>query len=162
MIPQLVLEADFILKTKCESWDFNDPKTNIELFSSLMLKIMEENNGVGLAAPQIGFSYRIFVMGKDGEYWVCINPEILEKGVEEVIDTEGCLSFPALFLKVKRTEKIKVKYLNIKGEEKIETLTGLWSRCFQHELDHLDGIVFTEKVSRLSLDIAKRKRKKNK
>ena len=162
MIPQLVLETDSVLRTKCESWDFNNPPTNIELFSNMIYRIMEENNGVGLAAPQVGFSYRIFVMGNNEEYFTCINPEILEKSVEEVIESEGCLSFPALFLKVKRAEKIKVKYFNIKGEEKIETLTGLWSRCFQHELDHLNGIVFTEQVSRLSLNIANRKRKKKK
>jgi peptide deformylase len=162
MIPTLVLENDKVLRTVCPNWVFNDSSVDIRSLVDSMRSIMIEFNGIGLAAPQIGFLYRIFIMGDDELKWVCINPEILEKSVEEVIDSEGCLSFPALFLKVKRAEKIKVKYFDIEGEERVEVLTGIWSRCFQHELDHLNGIVFTEKVSKLSLDIAKRKRKKNK
>jgi len=158
---ELLSEKSILLRTICPVWDFNNLLANVEILSKYMYSFMRNNNGIGLAAPQLGLLYRIFIMGDDERFWVCINPEILEKSVEEVIETEGCLSFPGLFFKVKRSEYVKVKYFDISGNEKTETLTGIWSRCFQHELDHLNGVLFTEKVSKLVLDMAKKKRLKD-
>jgi peptide deformylase len=156
----LILETNELLRTVCPLWDFNNPPAEPKLLEISMHSIMQESHGVGLAAPQLGLLYRVFVMGDTERSWTCVNPEILEKSTEEELDIEGCLSFPNLHLKIKRPVSIKVKYFDFTGKETIETLTGLWARCFLHELDHLNGVVFTTKVSKLVLDMAKRKRNK--
>jgi peptide deformylase len=112
---------------------------------------------VGLAANQVGIKARIFVIGNVETELTCINPETILISETEVNNFEGCLSFPSLRLKVKRPATIKVRFLNENLEEKEMTLNGLLARCFQHELDHLNGIVFTEKVSKLVLAMAKKK-----
>ena len=131
-----------------------------------MLETMRMHEGIGLAAPQVGLTLRMFVMLAGDEEMICINPsfEPLRAGqIEEVglIDSqEGCLSYPKLYLKVKRHKEIKASYFDLNGQ-KVETiLNGLPSRCFQHELDHLNGITFTAKVSKLVLSLAKKRRAK--
>ena len=79
-----------------------------------------------------------------------INPEIIEFGKEEIELEEGCLSIPGIYKRVKRPEKIKVRYQNEKGETVEEELNEVWARVFQHELDHLDGILFIDKISPLN------------
>ena len=154
----LIKETDVVLRQVAEVWDFEkdgDPKDLIHNMS----KVMIENNGIGLAAPQVGVSKRIFVMGNATKLIACINPELLE-GEGQVMDQEGCLSFPNLWLNVKRYDKIKVRYYNITGELVETEFTGLLSRVFQHERDHLDGVCFDTRVGKLSLEFAKSKRKK--
>lgn len=155
---KLIKEDDPILRQVATPWDFSldgDPNDLIRR----MAKTMIEKNGIGLAAPQVGISKRIFIMGNDTKLFACINPEILEEE-NVVVDTEGCLSFPNLWLKVKRSDKIKVKYYNALGQEVITEFTGLISRVYQHERDHLDGICFDTRVGPVTLDFAKQKRKK--
>ena len=155
---KLVNEDNEILRVPAQPWDFavdGDPNDLIRRMS----KVMIENTGIGLAAPQVGINKRIFVMGNEAKLYACINPEIIE-GQGNVSDKEGCLSFPELWLTVKRYETIKVKYYNAVGEEVITEFTGLIARVFQHERDHLDGICFDTKVGPVSLDFAKQKRKK--
>ena len=79
-----------------------------------------------------------------------INPEIIEESQEIVELEEGCLSIPGIYKRVKRPEKVKVKYLNENGKEIIEELDGIWARVFQHELDHLNGVLFIDKLSPLN------------
>lgn len=156
---KLVNENDDILKQVIEAYDW-DKEPKPEFLVMEMMKIMFQNGGIGLAAPQIGVAKRIFVMGTPEKSYVCINPEILS-GEGEIKDLEGCLSYPGLYLHVKRYETITVRYQNILGETKEESFDGIIARCFQHELDHLNGICFVEKVGKLSLDLAKKRRKKN-
>lgn len=154
----LLKENDIQLRQVSAPWEFTvdgDPNTLIKN----MAKVMFENNGIGLAAPQCGVSKRIFIMGNTDKLYACINPKIIE-GTGDVIDLEGCLSFPNLWLKVKRFETIKVAYQNALAETVETTFTGLIARVFQHELEHLDGICFDTKVGPVSLDFAKKKRKK--
>lgn len=113
-----------------------------------MVETMHEANGVGLAAPQVGINKRIFVIDVgDGQIRKVINPEILE--LSDIIENndEGCLSVPGIYKPVKRSVKIKVKYLNEKNEEIIEEATELLARAFQHEYDHLEAILFVDKIS---------------
>lgn len=155
---KLVKEDEPLLRQVATNWDFvvdGDPNDLIRRMS----KVMIEHNGIGLAGPQVGIGKRIFVMGNETKLYACINPEILE-GQGEISDQEGCLSFPELWLRVKRYEKIKVKYFNAVGEEIVTEFSGLIARVFQHERDHLDGICFDTKVGPVSLDFAKQKRKK--
>ncbi len=115
-----------------------------------MVETMREENGVGLAANQVGLTQRFFVAEVDGNVKKIINPEIIEFGKEEIELEEGCLSIPGIYKRVKRPEKIKVRYQNEKGETVEEELNEVWARVFQHELDHLDGILFIDKISPLN------------
>jgi len=155
---KLVKENDEVLRQQATAWDFDIDGDPSELIRHLA-KTMMENNGIGLAAPQVGILKRIFVMGNEQRLFACINPEILES-TGEYIDQEGCLSFPNLWLKVRRYEKIKVKYYNALGEEIISEFEGIIGRVFQHERDHLDGVCFDTRVGKLSLEMAKNRRKK--
>lgn len=158
MVIKLLKENDPLLREVSTSWDFNVDGNPSELVKS-MGKVMMENNGIGLAAPQVGVLKRIFVMGNVEKFVVCINPEIIN-GIGEVRDIEGCLSFPDLWLHVKRYETINVRYTTVENKLVENTFSGLIARVFQHELEHLDGVCFDTKVGPVSLDVAKRRRKK--
>ena len=155
----LIKETNPTLILPSSPWDWDQDGEIVELAHS-MLKMMFENHGIGLAAPQIGINKRIFVMGNPTLSYVCVNPEIIS-GTGTVKDQEGCLSFPGLWLHVNRYESIKVKYYDVLGKEHERELTGLMARVFQHEHDHLDGVCFVSKVSKLSLSLAEKRRKKN-
>lgn len=155
---RLLQENDALLRQISEPWDFTVDGDPTELVKS-MTRIMFENNGIGLAAPQCGVLKRLFIMGNQEKLYACINPEIIEAD-GNIMDQEGCLSFPDLWLNVKRNDRIKVRYYNAQGEEVIKEFTGIISRVFQHERDHLDGICFDTRTAKLSLELAKNRRKK--
>jgi peptide deformylase len=107
----------------------------------------------------------MFVMGNHleihkGKKWTCINPEIVEVSKQTTRLKEGCLTFPFLFLDIERPSAIKVKYLDEELKEQEEEMIGIVARCFLHEYDHMQGIVFTEKVTKFKLDYALKKRDK--
>ena len=163
----LVKDSSPILSQKCPVFDFD---TNFDEYESYtqylkelthnMFKIMYQSEGIGLSAPQIGLLERLFVMDVDSEQIVCVNPKIIEFSDKDVLYLEGCLSFPGLKLNIKRPESIYVCYQLIDGSEIRRNLDGIASRCFQHELDHLNGITFDSKISKLSLKIAKERQTK--
>lgn len=152
----LIPEDSPILSTRAEEYVWNGDIDLNDLVPQ-MFSIMINNNGVGLAAPQIGVSKRILVINYEDTLLACINPEIVN-GSGEVSGTEGCLSFPGLWLKVKRYETVMVRYQDMTGNNREETFSGFMARIFQHELDHLDGICFVKKVGPVALSLAKRKR----
>ena len=130
-----------------------------------MFETMKKYGGIGLSANQVGKPYRMFVMGdhpniSKGKKWVCINPKITNVTQDLIRYKEGCLTFPFLFLDIERQQDISVEYLDENLEKKEEHMTGIVARCFQHEFDHMQGIVFTEHVSKLKLDMAMKKRDK--
>jgi peptide deformylase len=148
------------------AWDFNTDGDAAEL-ESQMIKFMIENQGIGLAANQIGLTKRVFVMGSYNikgfpQPFALFNPVILEASEETVLDQEGCLSYPGLYLTVKRPAWVRVAYQNSKGDVIEAKLTGYLSKCFQHELDHLNGVCFVDKVSKLKLQLAMKKLRKHK
>jgi peptide deformylase len=155
---QLVKEDSPVLREIAMPWDFTVDGDPNDLIRE-MTRVMMENNGIGLAGPQVGINKRIFVMGNKDKLFACINPEILEAD-GNIMDLEGCLSFPNLWLRVRRAENIKVRYFNAVGAEIITEFTGLISRVFQHERDHLDGVCYDTRVAKLSLEMAKNRRKK--
>jgi len=115
-----------------------------------MVQTMKKDGGIGLAAPQVGISKRIIVVDTDlkgQRILALVNPEIIEKSKEKDKDEEGCLSFPGIFLEIKRSKKVKVKALDINGEKVELTADGLLARVFQHEIDHLDGILFIDRLN---------------
>ena len=111
--------------------------------SDIMSEIMIKNQGIGLAAPQIGLSYRAFIIRFPDKHLLYINPEIISTGNENIEMEEGCLSLPGVYLKVNRPKKIKVKWTKPNGKEQIATYEGLTSRVFQHEYDHLSGVLIS-------------------
>ncbi|MGK4198393.1 peptide deformylase [uncultured Fusobacterium sp.] len=113
-----------------------------------MVETMHSAKGVGLAAPQVGISKRIFVCDQgDGVVRKVINP-VITPLTEKLMDyEEGCLSVPGIYKKVQRPEKIKIEYLNEKGESVTEEVEGFLAIIMQHEYDHLNAVLFVDKVS---------------
>lgn len=153
------------LITPSDAWDFELDK-DAQSIETSMIEFMLKNYGIGLAANQIGMTKRIFVMGSyniDGfpAPFAVFNPKILHTSNELESGQEGCLSYPDLWLTVKRPASIVVEYQNSKGDTYVQEMTGLVARCFQHEFDHLDGVCFVDKVSRLKLQLAMKKIRKN-
>ena len=111
-----------------------------------MGKTMLEKDGVGLAAPQIGKNIRIIAVNIEGKPTTMINPKILKKSWRKEIDQEGCLSVPDTFGQVKRHKKISYCYFDNSGKKIKDAAEGLLARVIQHEVDHLDGILFIDKA----------------
>ena len=143
----LIIRDPEKLKTACEKFNFDDPPMDpIELSQALVVE-MRDFGGIGLAANQIGFNWRVFAMRANPNI-VCFNPRIVMPSEEQVYLEEGCLSFPGLLVKIRRPKHIRVRYQEPSGEMKTEMYTGMAARVFQHELDHLDGILFYERANR--------------
>lgn len=127
-----------------------------------LLETMYEHNGVGLAATQIDVHKRIIAIdvsdSRDQPY-IFINPEILEQHDKEMMQ-EGCLSFPNVFDAVERNKTVKIKALNIQGKSIEMEANALLAHCIQHEIEHLDGIVFSDHLSRLKQQLILKKMQK--
>ncbi len=149
------------LITKSDPWVF-DKDGDAEQLERDMIDFMLVNNGIGLAANQIDIAKRVFVMGSKNipgfpEPFALFNPRIIESSQEQVLDKEGCLSYPGLFLMVKRPAWVVAEYQDSKGDTREIKIDGYLSKCFQHELDHLDGICFVDRVSQMKLNLAMKK-----
>lgn len=160
---KLILDPDPILKQRANEWDFSVDSGAIELEKE-MIETMNMFRGRGLAGNQVGLLKRVFVIKLDatGETLAMFNPEVIDESKFEQSGDEGCLSFPNLWLDVKRPNNISVKYFDKFGKECKISLSGMDARCFLHELDHLNGITFTTKVSSMKLMLAKKKQRKYK
>lgn len=156
---KLLCETD---KTLIEPINYTEVSTleDPEKLSKDMQTFMVLNNGLGLAAPQIGLPYRMFVMGEPGSFKTVFNPIIVSQAEEKQKSEEGCLTFPGLFIKIPRATHIDVEYENEFGKAVEEKFSGLWAKCFLHEYDHLNGILFTERAGKASLSLARTRRKK--
>jgi len=138
---------------------------DLEKFERDMIGCMKSERGLGLSANQIGITKRFFAIGHESfdilkKPAIMWNPSIVRQSEEMVLDLEGCLSFVGVFVQVLRPKKVTVKWQNIKGETLMQHLDGLESKCFQHELDHLNGITFNTHVSKLKWDMAIKRRDK--
>jgi peptide deformylase len=154
MTLKLVNRDDNILTTPCQIFDFTNPPFDPIEFAKELVKFMYDNNGVGLAANQVGVPYRIFAMRGQPENFVCFNPKIVQPSVAEVLLEEGCLTYQGLYVKVKRPQHLRVRFQTPNGDTLTKQFTGMTARIFQHELDHLDGIVFYNRANRYHRDRA--------
>lgn len=141
--------------------DDEDFNPELEMLVASMFETMEAAGGVGLAAPQVGVSKRLFVMDVPGDETgpqrhVLINPQIIHVEGEQTGD-EGCLSFPGLFQVVSRQMRVVARARDLQGAEFELDVTDLAARCILHETDHCDGIVFLDRMSPLKRELAKRK-----
>ena len=133
--------------------------------SEAMFFCMDNYAGIGLSANQVGLPFNMFVIGghpsiEKGLKMTCFNPMIVSTGEEEIMMKEGCLTFPFIFLDIKRPRKIVAKYTDENGDLQEAHLDGMMSRIFQHEYDHMLGRNFTERVSKFKLKRAMEKREK--
>lgn len=148
---KIVKEGSSILRKKAKP---------VKKITPYILKLLDDmrdtmyaNNGVGLAAPQIGISKQLIVIDTGEGLIEMINPEILEKEGEQ-IGVEGCLSIPGVIGEVKRASGVKVKGLNREGKEIVCKAKGLLARAFQHEIDHLKGILFIDIAKDIKREVA--------
>ena len=165
---QLIEEASQVLRTPPEVFDFENPPEDPKEISKNMAEAMDKFGGLGLSANQVGLPYRMFVMRTmhegDTESKVVpyFNPELTRVSQETELMKEGCLSFPDIFLMIKRSKTIEFKYQDVEGKEHTAVLEGIGARCVQHEIDHLNGILFLQRASKLKLERAMKARPKQK
>tara|TARA_B110000503_G_scaffold7367_2_gene9985 strand:- start:1640 stop:2152 length:513 start_codon:yes stop_codon:yes gene_type:complete len=160
---KLVKSPDPWLSKQVDPFNFNF--LNAKEVERQMVELMLQEGGLGLSANQVSINAQIFVikpylLGNNVQPFAMINPEIKQVSQEVDLMPEGCLSHPNLYLSVKRPKVIIVKYLDTDANECIIELCDIDARCFLHEYDHLYGIEFTDRVSKLRLDRALKKQKK--
>lgn len=146
MILQIKPPSDKLLYQNLEDFDFTNPPVDPVQLANDLIETMKENKGLGLSANQCGLPYRVFALWS-AEPLVCFNPRIIDQTSEMVLLDEGCLTFPNLFIKIKRPKVIKVRFEDCYGDTHTEKFIGMTARGFLHEMDHLDGIVFTKRAS---------------
>jgi peptide deformylase len=156
---------DAILREKIPEFDFNNKNIDPKELERQMLELMYAHDGIGLAANQVGIRARMFVMGhKDNPEsgMAFFNPMIVAN-TETIEDLEeGCLSFPGIYVKIKRPSAIKARWQNSSGEWEEGEFDGYNCKCFLHEFDHLEGITYQDRVSPLKWALATKKLKKGK
>ena len=141
----IIMELDpVVLYQKCQPTNFSKSLANLRL-AQRMVQTMIREQGVGLAANQVGVDIRLFVMYVDGELFHCFDPEIIDHSIDQIMSREGCLSFPGEQCEIPRYRTIRARYANANGHFQERDLSGLAARCFQHELDHLNGITMHER-----------------
>lgn len=153
---KLVPDSDPILRTVCEPFDFNDPQYDPEELAEALVECMTKHNGLGLSANQVGLNVRVFALASD-PYYVCFNPRIVTPSEELIVLEEGCLTYPGLFVKVKRPRHIRMRFQGPDGQTYTKQFTGMTARAVLHEIDHLDGKVFYEQANRIHRDAALKK-----
>jgi len=156
---KLVSSDDPVLRMPTEKFDFANPPMNPLDLVSDMAQIMIDNKGIGLAANQVGLSYRVMVVLGE-ELIPMFNPKIVDASSESIMLEEGCLSFPGLLVKIKRPRRIRVMYTDPKGNTTIEAFDGIVARSIQHEIAHLDGIRHIDQASYIHREQALNKWKK--
>lgn len=151
-----------LLKTALEPFDFLNPNIDPLQLTTDMIQLMYDNNGIGLAANQLGLPYRVFVMSgsTDGDF-ACFNPKIVNYSQEQHYMEEGCLSYPGLWVKIKRPKSVRVRFQAPNGDVVTKTFAGMTARVFQHELDHLDGIVHIKRATKYHKELAIKRMKKH-
>lgn len=158
MILKLVSSNSPILRRSSEIFNYAVPQCDaIELAKNLYETLMSTKY-LGLSAPQVGIPCRVFAL-RTVPGIVCFNPKVVDTSTEEIILDEMCMSYPHLAVPIKRPKKIKVRYFEPNGNVKTEVFEGMTARYFLHELDHLEGMVYTDRANKMHLERALRKKK---
>ena len=155
----LVSHTDPIIRQTLEKFDFSRPPIDPIELAYTLADTMLAKNGEGLAANQIGLPYRAFAI-RANPVIVCFNPLIVDLATSVSTKEEGCLTFPGIFTNVTRYDGIKVRYAEPNGQIVTKKFMGMTAQVYQHELDHLNGVIFTDYASRLVLEMAMKKAKK--
>ena len=161
----VIIAPDPRLKVRCQAVERIEDE--VRRLMDDLLETLGAANGIGLAAPQVGVTRRVIAIDvhgadEDPNPLVLANPEILSASDEEITNEEGCLSLPEYYAEVRRPAAIQVRYLDRDGEVRELAAEGLLAVCIQHEIDHLDGVLFVDHVSALKRNIILRKLSKMK
>lgn len=154
----LVADGHPLLTRELEEFDFTNPPVDPIQLANDLISTMHHHKGIGLSANQCGLPYRVFVLWS-AEPLVCFNPRIIDVSTEEILLDEGCLTYPNLFIKIKRPKLIRVRYQDERGEVHTDKFGGMTARGFLHELDHLNGVVYTKRASVPHLTRARNQKK---
>jgi peptide deformylase len=157
---QIISSSDPLLHTPSRQFiedELKDAEVSLKPIAKELISILYQQNALGVSACQVGIDAAMFVMDVNNNIRVCSNPTILAASLDMSLGTEGCLSYPGLKLNVRRPESIAVQYYDLDGNEVREHLEGIEARVWLHEYDHTMGICFTDRVSKLSLNMAKKK-----
>lgn len=147
MARSIVREPNTVLRTKARVVAPDEIGTEkVSTLVAEMLRVMQEENGVGIAAPQVGESVRVIIAETPVGPRAFVNPEIIRRSWRTSLSEEGCLSVPGVFGLVKRHRAVTVRAMTPEGKSETLKAGGLLSVIFQHEIDHLDGILFIDKV----------------
>jgi peptide deformylase len=160
---KIVKHPNPILEEVMPEFDFANPIMDPVELEKQMLETMFASDGIGLAAPQVGVRTRVFTMGHNlmkDQSSAYFNPEVIDASTDLLDVEEGCLSFPLVFVKIKRPSWIVGKYYDRDGNEHQHKFEGYDCKCFLHELDHLNGINFKDRLSTLKWSLAIKKSKK--
>lgn len=163
MILKLLKSNDPMLKQKCWHFDFDNPPTDPHQLALDLRESMVYYKGIGLSASQVGLPYRVFVAGDPGDLEnirVFFNPNIVDAAEEKVLIEEGCLSFPGLFMKVKRPSYCRIRYADPNGVIDTKAYEGIPARAILHEYDHMDGILFHTRANSFHREQAQKQKKK--
>ena len=160
---KLLYYPNEFLEKEVKSVDLENPGFDPKELRKEMEELMLSSKGIGLSANQIGLDQKVFVMGdKPDNTNICINPTVLEYTEETVADLEGCLSFPHIYVKIKRPKEILAEFYDVNLEKQVVKIDGYSAKCYLHELDHLLGITMKDRVSKLKWDMAVKKSAKYK
>lgn len=163
MIRSILIHPDPRLKKVCDP--VAEITAEVTALANDMLETMYDAPGIGLAAIQVGEPLRMLVidLAKEGETpapQVFINPELVESGADRSVYEEGCLSIPDYYAEVERPASVRVRYLDRSGKQHEVLAEGLLATCLQHEMDHLNGVLFIDHISKLKRDMVVRKFRK--
>lgn len=158
MILKIVDPGNPILYKETEPFDFTNPPTDPVQLANDLIETMVAQKGLGLAAPQCGLPYRAFALWSE-QPLVVFNPRVVDQTSEMVQLEEGCLTFPHLFIKIKRPKVVKVRFEDAHGVTHTEKFIGMTARGFLHEMDHLDGVLYQKRASVPQLNKALNQRK---
>ena len=161
MMYNLVDKFDPILKQKLEPFDFDAPPMDPNELSSKLMETCMANKGVAISANQVGLPYRVFIINMKGEIMPIFNPIIISTDLgEDVYYEEGCLTYPGLFLKIKRPSAIRVRVTDNNGLTDTHKFSGLTARIILHEYDHMEGVNFLSRATIFHRENAFRKAKR--
>jgi len=157
-----IVKTDKDLREVVPVFDFKNPLVDPMVLKDELINAMFDHSGLGVSANQIGYKTRVFAMRGEtkAESVVCFNPSIVDFSPEMNTMEEGCISLPDVFARVVRPSHVAIKYKTALQEEEGQLAEGLTARVFQHELDHLDGILFIDRIGKLSRQRAFEKAKK--
>lgn len=159
MILAVLRETSPILRQPCQEFDFSNPPCDPVQLAKDLNDTMISLDGLGLSANQVGYNYRVFVLRiENNEPFALFNPKIVSTSDNIITMKEGCLSFPLLFLNVKRPDALRVRFTNQYGETNTQRFIGMSARVVLHEYDHMEGKVFTQAASKFEAERALRKR----
>lgn len=157
MILDLLPDTHEMLHRAMPRWDFENPMMDMDELCRSLVETMRHNEGLGLAANQVGIETHAFAMETDSGPIVLFNPMVVWVSSNTVNIREGCLSFPALELSLRRPASVEITFHEPSGKRVVKSFNDIAARCALHEIDHLEGIVFTSRVSKLRLVMAKKK-----